>query len=246
MGIEAKSILAIDDDEVSRELLLLLLKRSGYEVKTAESGEQALDYLRTQGSAWPQIILADLQMPGISGERLARALREICGRPPILIAISASAPDQAASREYDAFLLKPFTMEEFAIAIAGGRFKQKAGTEHSVLDPSIYTKLAASMDREQLGKLYQLCLEDALKRISSMHQAASAGDDASYRHQAHAIKGGCGMVGAIELQRLASTMESNGLIANHVATLHEFPLACERLRGMLNAHEIASSLDHSF
>lgn len=240
MSIDAKSILLIDDDEVSRELLLLLLKRHGYEVKTADSGAQALEYLRARGGAFPEVIVADLQMPGISGERLARALREVCGNDPALIAISGSSPDEVASREYDAFLLKPFTMEEFAAAIAGGRSTQKASPDAGVLDQSIYAKLAASMSRDQLGRLYKLCIDDALKRIAAMHEAVVVGDDASYRRQAHAIKGGCGMVGAIELQRLASTMESNGLAANHVATLHEFPLACERLRGMLNAHEMAS------
>lgn len=242
MSINAKSILVIDDDQVSRELLLLLLKRQGHNVRTAESGAQALEYLHAQGSTPPEVIMADLQMPGISGEHLARALRERCGSNSVLIAISGSSPDEAAAREYDAFLLKPFTMEQFATAIArrSPAATHNLATGAAVLDQSVFGKLAASMSRERLNQLYNLCLNDVLKRIAAMHQAASQGDDASYRQQAHAIKGGCGMVGALELQRLASTMESNGLAANHVATLHEFPLACERLRGMLNAHEIAT------
>jgi CheY-like chemotaxis protein/HPt (histidine-containing phosphotransfer) domain-containing protein len=241
MDIDAKSILVVDDDQVSRELLLLLFKRHGHEVKTADSGAQALEYLRAQGTKFPQVIVADLQMPGISGEHLARALRELCGSSAVLIAISGSSPDEAASCEYDAFLLKPFTMEEFAAVIAGRDLTQKASRQAGVLDPSVFEKLASSMSREQLGKLYQLCLDDVLKRIAAMHEAALTGDDASYRRLAHAIKGGCGMVGAIELQSLASTMENNGLAAaNYVATLHEFPPACERLRGMLNAREIPS------
>ncbi len=241
MSINARSILVIDDDQLTRELFLLLFQRQGHSVRVAESGVQALEYLHAHGSALPDVILADLQMPGISGEHLAGALRELCGRETILIAISASSPDEAVSPHYDAFLLKPFTMEQFSAIIA----KQQPGstlqstTETNVLDQTIYTRLAASMSRERLNQLYDLCLDDALKRIAAMHQAVSVGDDASYRLQAHAIKGGCGMVGALELQRLASAMESNGLAANHVATLHEFPLACERLRGMLNAHETA-------
>jgi CheY-like chemotaxis protein len=242
MSIDAKSILVIDDDQVSRELLLLLLQRQGHHVIAAESGADGLEYLRAKEATLPDVIMADLHMPGISGEYLARALRELCGSAPVLIAISGSSPDEAVSREYDAFLLKPFTMEQFTTAIAGRRPDATSGLPIApgVLDQSVYGKLAASMSRERLYQLYNLCLDDALKRIAAMHQAVSLGDDASYRQQAHAIKGSCGMVGALELQRLASTMESNGLDANHVATLHEFPLACERLRGMLNAHETAT------
>ena len=71
-----------------------------------------------------------------------------------------------------------------------------------------------------------------------MQRAASKGDDAAYKREAHAIKGGCGMVGALELQTLATSTERRGLSDDHVASLNEFVLACERLRGMLVAHEI--------
>ncbi len=71
-----------------------------------------------------------------------------------------------------------------------------------------------------------------------MRQAASDGDDAAYKREAHAIKGGCGMVGALELQTLATSMEKDGLSDDHVASLKEFIVACERLRDMLIAREI--------
>jgi HPt (histidine-containing phosphotransfer) domain-containing protein len=73
-----------------------------------------------------------------------------------------------------------------------------------------------------------------------MRRAAFGDDDAAYKSQAHAIKGGCGMVGALELQTLATSMEERGLRDDHVASLKEFTVACERLRGMLVAREIIS------
>jgi HPt (histidine-containing phosphotransfer) domain-containing protein len=88
-----------------------------------------------------------------------------------------------------------------------------------------------------LEELYELCLSDAQARIAGMRRSASEGDDAAYRREAHAIKGGCGMVGAAELQSLATSMEERGLSdANHVASLDEFMLACERLRRILIGH----------
>jgi CheY-like chemotaxis protein len=105
------------------------------------------------------------------------------------------------------------------------------------LDEGVYRKLAGAMRRGSMEELYALCLRDAEGRIAGMRRSASEGDDAAYRKEAHAIKGGCGMVGASELQKLATCMEERGLEdANHVASLDEFMLACERLRRILIAH----------
>ncbi len=90
----------------------------------------------------------------------------------------------------------------------------------------------------QLQKLYELCLSDMETRLETMRSAASSGDDPTYKKEAHAIKGSCGMVGAMELQTLATSMEKHGLSDDHVASLKEFIVACERLRGMLVAREI--------
>jgi HPt (histidine-containing phosphotransfer) domain-containing protein len=137
-------------------------------------------------------------------------------------------------------LLKPFTVEALEAAITGGDDAMAdvliAG-DVSVLDEGVYRKLAGAMKREKLEQLYALCLKDAEMRVALMREAASSGDDAAYKREAHAVKGGCGMVGATELQTLAMSMEEKGLgNANHVATLDEFVVACERLRRILIAH----------
>ncbi len=243
MDIDKTSVLVVDDDAVSRELLLLLLLREGYSVNTADSGAQALNYLRAQEGVLPQVILTDLQMPGISGAKLARALRDLCCARTLLIAMSGSSPDEAVCNDYDAFLLKPFTMDQLAAAIAGRQVAPAGSSskeEAPVLDEAIYEKLTASMSADKLARLFGMCLDDVTKRIGMMCEAVSAGDDASYKREAHAIKGGCGMVGALELQRLATTMENKGLAANHVATFDEFLLARDRLKRMLNARETAT------
>ena len=233
-------ILLIDDDALSREVLAVLLQRAGYAVETADSGDEALLNLQAAHTR-PQVVLADLQMPGTSGNQLAISLRGLCGPATVLLAISASAPDDGSDREFDGFLLKPFTMEALAAAIAGKTAeagKQPNSAAATVLDEVVYSKLAGSMRRPQLQQLYTLCLTDAERRLATMRQAASRDDDAAYKREAHAIKGGCGMVGALELQTLATSMEEQGLGDDHVASLKEFNVACERLRGMLIAREI--------
>jgi len=241
VGPMALQVLVIDDDEVSREVFTLLLHGAGYLVQTADSGDGALLYLQT-ADTMPQVVLTDMQMPGTSGSELARQLRRLCGPATTLLAMSASTPDDFG-REYDGFLLKPFTMQTLASAIAGATPEAKNGpngVKGAVLDESVYRKLSRSMRGPQLEQLYALCLADAEKRLVGMRRAAAEGDDAAYRREAHAIKGGCGMVGAFELQMLATSMEMGGLSDDHVASLDEFVVACQRLRRMLIGHEITS------
>jgi len=233
-------ILVVDDDDVSREVLALLLHNAGYAVETADSGDAALLQLQTAHSL-PQVVLTDLQMPGTTGSELALRLRGLGGPATTLLAMSASAPEDGSDREFDGLLLKPFTMEAFSAAIAGKTAKaakEPNGGAAVVLDEVVYRKLAGSMRPAQLKQLYTLCLTDAEHRLTTMRQAASGNDDAAYKREAHAIKGGCGMVGALELQTLATSMERRGLSDDHVASFQEFIVACERLRGMLIAREI--------
>jgi HPt (histidine-containing phosphotransfer) domain-containing protein len=97
------------------------------------------------------------------------------------------------------------------------------------------------MRPQQLEQLYALCLSDIDSRVKKMQLAASSGDNATYRSEAHAIKGSCGMVGAMELQTLATSMEKNGLTGNNVVSFKEFLVAAQRLRRMLIAREISNN-----
>jgi len=206
-------------------------------VNMADSGESALACVQR---VRPEVVLTDIQMPGIAGDELARRLRGFCGAGTLLLAMSGSELEDGVGREFDGFLLKPFTMETLTAAIAGGLVRVEdgqAGADGVVLDEGVYAKLAGSMKRSQLEELYALCRKDAEARVERMRRAASGGDDAAYRKEAHALKGGCGMVGAVELQRLATSMEERGLCDDHVATLEEFVVASERLRRILVARK---------
>ena len=241
----ALRVLVIDDDDLSREVFALMLNGAGYTVETADSGDAALSRMQAGGPI-PEVVLTDLQMPGTTGRELARRLRALCGPTARLFAMSASVPDEETDDAFDCLLLKPFTAETFAGAIASAPVsaEEKSGAatggalDQTILDQITYAKLAASMKPAQLNKLYDLCLADTDKRLAVMRQAASDGDNPTYKREAHAVKGSCGMVGAVELQTLATSMEKHGLSGDHVASLKEFIVACERLKGMLIAREI--------
>ena len=235
-------VLVVDDDMLSRELMQLLLTREGYVVTTVESGEAALNSFRSSQTPRPEVVLTDLQMPGLRGNELAQQLRQVSGSTTRIVAISASMPNSDHLDAFDGFLMKPFTPTALAMALEAeprsllGDTPRKTGI---VLDQTIYDTLSTTMRPQVVAQLYAFCLSDVRRRLDTMSKAAESGDDATYRREAHAIKGGAGMVGAVELQTLASALEVSGIPANHVATLDEFLRACNRLQSMLIARETA-------
>jgi CheY-like chemotaxis protein len=247
---EPLRLLLIEDDELSREVLTLQMTAQGYQVEPVESGDAALLQLEQMQHRLPDAVLTDLQLPGTSGQDLLHRLRTIIDTGTPLLAMSASQPEDEILSGFDGFLLKPFTMKQLAAALQPNANPPSntapvgsPSTASHGLDEAVYLQLAGSMSASQLQQLYVLCIDDAATRLSRMRLAAANADDPAYRKEAHAIKGGCSMVGATELHRLASVAEEGGLsAANHVASLNEMLGACERLRRILVAREARAKL----
>src|SRR5207244_2278307 len=67
-----KKILVVEDDPSSLEFLRSLLSHSGYQVITAENGEQALDKAKADP---PDLVVSDILMPSMDGFELAQKIR---------------------------------------------------------------------------------------------------------------------------------------------------------------------------
>lgn len=67
-----KSILIVEDDADSREVLSVILNAEGFSVLTAEDGQQALELVN---EARPDLIITDIQMPNIDGIELIKRMR---------------------------------------------------------------------------------------------------------------------------------------------------------------------------
>ncbi|HEX7689084.1 MAG TPA: ATP-binding protein, partial [Burkholderiaceae bacterium] len=113
-----RRVLAVDNEEVDRELLRQLLVPLGFEVEVAGSGEEALARLRTGvRDGWrPDAILVDLAMPGIDGWETIRTLRsQRLSDAPVAI-VSANAFDRRLDNDLglgaDDYVLKPVRGDE--------------------------------------------------------------------------------------------------------------------------------------
>lgn len=218
---------------MSLELLEMLLQQQGLTVVACSSGDQAVEKLRS--GAEIDIVLTDLQMPGLRGAALATALRSATSRSLRIFAMSATAPEHRLPG-VDGFLLKPFSIDVFMDRLRGSVTHRAAilpTTE--LLDETIYERMSTAMSAAQLEAMYNLALDDAEKRLVLMRQHLSAKDNGEFRKQAHAAKGGCAMVGASELAGIASQLEHQGLTGTSIDTrLDEFQSALNRMRRMLD------------
>lgn len=102
-------VLVIDDEEMIRSLAEKVLRRGGYDVLTAESGEEAVERL-SKGADIDGVLL-DMNLPGMTGLDTLRKLREI--REDIPCVLSSGQPesglgvrDQFGDRT--AYLEKPY------------------------------------------------------------------------------------------------------------------------------------------
>ncbi len=99
-------VLAIDDDTAITELLSLLLKSHGFEIVTANSGEEGLTIFEEQQ---PDVIILDLMMPGIDGQEVCRRIRTVSDVPIIILSAldNPGTVAQALDAGADDYLIKP-------------------------------------------------------------------------------------------------------------------------------------------
>ena len=115
----AKTLLVVDDNEITREGLGNVLRREGYAVTLAASGGEVLQYLRTQPQ--PDLILLDMLMDEGDGWGVLRAVRTasgLSGIPVLIITGLGIANDEWATSIGAAGLLrKPFDTPDLLAAV---------------------------------------------------------------------------------------------------------------------------------
>jgi CheY-like chemotaxis protein len=120
-GVPMK-ILLVEDNPLNRDVLSRRLTRRGYEVVTAEDGEEALSQACVEA---PDIILMDLNMPKLSGWDATKRLKQMPETMHLrVIALSAHALSsdraKAIAAGCDAYVSKPIDFEHLLSLIESG------------------------------------------------------------------------------------------------------------------------------
>lgn len=114
------SVLIVDDNTANLKLMRILLGDAGYDVRTAASAEDALRLLADRP---PQVILMDVQLPGMSGLELTRRLKaDAATRDIVVVAVTAYAArgDEERTRAAgcDEYVAKPVDIDALLQTIA--------------------------------------------------------------------------------------------------------------------------------
>ena len=113
------NVMVVEDNEKNRKLMRVVLKAKGYNVIEATTGEEALNLLKNQK---PNIILMDIQLPGIDGLTLIKQIKadSVTKEIPI-IAVTAYAMKGDEQKILDtgceAYMSKPINTQELPIII---------------------------------------------------------------------------------------------------------------------------------
>jgi CheY-like chemotaxis protein len=150
-------ILVAEDRWQSRQLLVHMLARVGFEVREAATGEEAV----ALWERWqPHLIWMDMRMPGVSGLEAARRIKASPGgSSTVIIALTASAydedPETARAAGCDDFVRKPIRMPEIFAKLG-----EHLGAQFSYEDPLTPEHAAPALDPHALAGLRPQWLAD--------------------------------------------------------------------------------------
>ena len=104
-------ILVVDDDPNILQLINLYLTREGFEVVTAEAGDEALRKFKSDP---PNMMLLDVMLPGMDGWQVCREVRKVSNIPVIMLTAKDETFDKVLGLELgaDDYIVKPFDTKE--------------------------------------------------------------------------------------------------------------------------------------
>jgi response regulator NasT len=161
MSEHGSNIFVVDDDPVVLATLVMGLRGMGFNVEPASSGEEAI---RKCILLKPDIVVLDINMPGMSGIEAARQIREKTG-VPVLFLTAYDDPElvkQAIAEGGQGYLIKPIRVSQLAPAIEAAIARARdlvvlEGREKNLsqaleADRNINVAMGILMDHNHLGK----------------------------------------------------------------------------------------------
>lgn len=131
--MEQSRILVVDDELSMREFLCILLEREGYQTEQAESAHAALGFL--QGGDF-DLVISDVNMPGLSGMELLERIKQFTPETAVLLITAYTTAEQAVEAmklgAYD-YIAKPFKVEEIKVLVRNALEKRTLLRENVML-----------------------------------------------------------------------------------------------------------------
>jgi two-component system KDP operon response regulator KdpE len=131
--MSSANILVVDDEPQIRRVMRTTLTSQGYTITEARSGEEALEMLRSER---PDLVLLDVNMPGMGGLATCREIREHSDIPVIILTVRNAEKDkvQALDAGADDYVVKPFGIEELLARIRAALRRSSAAEPLAPVD----------------------------------------------------------------------------------------------------------------
>jgi CheY-like chemotaxis protein len=211
-----RKILLADDDEVTREVLGMMLEVAGYECEAVTRGEEAVS--RALSGDFAAMVL-DYEMPGLNGLEVTLRVRRLENgqkRIPIIV-LSAHTEKRATVLGVgaDAYLVKPVTPGTLRTTLASWVNADAPET----------APVLADIDRQ--NDLLDLFFDLVPERLQRIHEASQRQDLRTVRSEAHRLIGSCALLGFPRMAAVARQVACGEIPA--LAALERLVFEFERL-----------------
>jgi two-component system KDP operon response regulator KdpE len=142
----AATILVVDDEPQIRRVLRSTLTSQGYVIVDAKTGEEAVESVRKNK---PDLVLLDVNMPGMGGIEACREIRRSSEAPIIMLTVRNAERDKVLALDAgaDDYVVKPFGIEELLARIRAALRRYAPGDE---LPPYVSKELTLDFESRQL------------------------------------------------------------------------------------------------
>jgi len=142
----AATILVVDDEPQIRRVLRAALTSQGYVIIDAKTGEEGLESVRKNK---PDLVLLDVNMPGLGGIEACREIRRSSDAPIIMLTVRNAERDKVLALDAgaDDYVVKPFGIEELLARIRSALRRYAPG---DALPPFVSKELTMDFERRQL------------------------------------------------------------------------------------------------
>jgi two-component system, sensor histidine kinase and response regulator len=242
------TILVVDDDELNRRMMQVILKREGHQIECVANGLEAFEAVKAKKY---DIVLMDLQMPVMDGVDASRQIREWEGekRHTFIVALTASYMPERGRELYDAgidnYIAKPFDMQHLRHILQYGVENRKKEQVTAASGPQAQITVTEQVVNYQVGLkrvggdrgIYKDLLNDFLAELPAKMEALWSlhknKDMEGLNRAAHNLKGVSANLGALQLSEYARRLEkqvSEGYNEQAESLINDIGIAVAKLR----------------
>ncbi len=154
MGQEKKTILVIEDEKDIADIIAAYLEKDGFAVSWAKDGAEGISKFRTLS---PDLIVLDLMLPFISGEKVLAGIRETSAIPVIMLTAKSSENDIISGLDLgaDDYLPKPFSPKEL-VARVRALLRRYEALKPSRVKQLVLGQLMIDLERKEVSRQGEL------------------------------------------------------------------------------------------